>query len=60
MAGRVVWTKTEQTLVRIARTVAWSGSLMTASLVKPRSGRSRWGEWLQSAAPSGDTLRRQW
>ena len=45
MAGRVVRTKTEQTLVRIARPVAWSGSLTTASLVTPRSGRSRWGEW---------------
>ena len=52
MARRVVRTKTEQTLVLIARTIAWSGSLTTASLVTPRSGRSRWGEWLQSVAPS--------
>ena len=33
MAGRVVRTKTEQALVRIARSGAWSGSLTTASLV---------------------------
>ena len=60
MARRVVRTKTEQTLVLIARTIAWSGSLTTASLVTPRSGRSRWGEWLQSVAPSGDTPTRKW
>ena len=38
MAGRVVRTKTEQALVRIARSIAWSGSLTTASLVTPRCG----------------------
>ena len=38
MARRVVRTKTEQTLVRIARTIAWSGSLTSAALVTPRSG----------------------
>ena len=31
MARRVVRTKTEQALVRIARSIAWSGSLTTAS-----------------------------
>ena len=60
MARRVVRTKTEQALVRIARSIAWSGSLTTASLVTPQSGRSRWGEWLQPVAPSGDTPTRQW
>ena len=43
MARRVVRTKTEQTLVRIARPVAWPGSLTTASLVQPRSGLPRPG-----------------
>ena len=38
MARRVVRTKTEQTLVRIARSIAWSGSLTTASLATPRVG----------------------
>ena len=44
MARRVVRTKTEQTLVRIARSIAWSGSLTTASLVTPHQRRSRSGE----------------
>ena len=56
MAGRVVRTKTEQTLVRIARPVAWSGSLTTASLVTPRSGRSRWGEWHSPRLPPATPL----
>ena len=56
MARRVVRTKTEQTLVRIARPVAWSGSLTTASLVTPRSGRSRWGEWHSPRLPPATRL----
>ena len=35
LTRRVVRTKTERTLVRIDRLVAWSGSLTTASLVTP-------------------------
>ena len=38
MARRVVRTKTEQTLVHIARSIAWSGSFTTTSLVTPRCG----------------------
>ena len=45
MVRRVVRTKTDWRLVRIARRRAWSGSHATASLVTPRPGRSRWGEW---------------
>ena len=60
MARRVVRTKTDWRLVRIARRRAWSGSHTTASLVTPRPGRSRWGEWQQSVAPSGDTPTRHW
>ena len=60
MARRVVRTKADWRLVRIARRTAWSGSHTTASLVTPRPGRSRWGEWLPSVAPSGDTPTRHW
>ena len=38
LARRVVRTKTEQTLVHIARSIAWSGSFTTTSLVTPRCG----------------------
>ena len=54
MARRVVRTKTERTLVRIARWVAWSGSRATASLVTPHQRRSRSGDCTLSVAPSGD------
>ena len=38
MVRRVVWIKAGWPLVRIARSVAWSGRLATASLVTPRPG----------------------
>ena len=60
MVRRAVRTKTDWQLVRIARRTAWSGNHTTASLVTPRPGRSRWGEWIPSVAPSGDTPTRHW
>ena len=55
MARCAAWMKTEQALVRIARSVAWSGSLTTASLVTPHQGRSRSIDCSMLATPSGDT-----
>ena len=52
---RVAWTKTEWTLVHVARYKAWSGSLTIASLVTPPWGRPRSGERALSVVPSGDT-----
>ena len=38
MARCAAWMKTEQALARIARSIAWSGSFTTTSLVTPRCG----------------------
>ena len=59
LTRRVVRTKTERTLVRIARLVAWSGSLTTASLVTPRPGRSHSGDCTLSVTPYEDQTRRR-
>ena len=55
MARCAAWMKTEQALVRIARSGAWSGSLTTASLVTPRCGAIPFHRLFDV----GDSLRRR-